>query len=111
MSPLLTFLAVVGGAAVAWRALRALLRIARFAVDRVVAGETAEARAQRGDLTGMAEASEWKREAGRLRRRAFATFAFWVVLLLAPPLTPWGALLYAAYAPLWLVHLTPFGRL
>lgn len=110
MSALLTFLAVAGATAVAWRALRALMRLTRFAVDRVVAGETAEARAQHGDLTGMAEASEWRREAGRRRRRAFATFAFWLVLLLAPPLTPWGQVLYAAYAPLWLLHVTPFGR-
>lgn len=99
----LYILAVIGFAAALWRLLRAALRLARRGVDAFLAREVAETRAQRGDLTGMAEARDWAARARRARLRAIAEACFWLALLVLPPLLlPSPVVAYAAYAVLWL---------
>jgi hypothetical protein len=104
---LITVLAFAGVLAVLYRAARTMLRLLRRGVDALVAGEMAELRAQRGDLTGMADAAGAREVARRRRFLALAMLCFWVLLLIVPPLTPWPGLLYALYSVLWLV---PHGR-
>ncbi len=103
MSVLVFALAALGFLAVARRVVVAGFRLLGRGVDRFVAGETAEVRARRGDLTGLAEASGRETTARRAQLASLGVFSFWVLLLVAPALTPWPRLLYAAYSALWLV--------
>lgn len=103
MRYLVLLLAFFGVVAVLGRVLRALLRLLHRGIDTLVAGEVEDLRAQRGDLTGMADAAKQKAVARRGRLVAAAKFSFWIGLLVAPPLTPWPATLYAIYSVLWLV--------
>lgn len=96
-------LAFFGVLAVLGRVLRALLKLVHRGVDTLVAGEVHNLRAQRGDLTGMADAGRQKSIARRGRLMAVAMLSFWVGLLVVPPLTPWPAALYAIYSLLWVV--------
>ncbi|MGH7577385.1 MAG: hypothetical protein ACREM1_19925 [Longimicrobiales bacterium] len=96
-------IAFFGVLAVLGRVLRAVLRLAHRGVDTLVAGEVHDLRAQRGDLTGMADAARQRSIARRDRLVAVAMLSFWAGLLVAPPLTPWPAALYAIYSLLWLV--------
>jgi hypothetical protein len=105
MEAALVILAVLGFVAALLRLLRAAFGALRHGVDEYVAREAAEARARRGDLTGMAEAQTLNRGARRARIRALAFAAFWLVLLVAPPFTPWARELYAACSLLWLFPL------
>jgi hypothetical protein len=102
MEAALVILAVLGFVAALVRLLRAALGALRHGVDEYVAREAAEARARRGDLTGMAEAQTWNRGARRARIRALALVALWLALLIAPAFTPWARELYAACSLLWL---------
>jgi hypothetical protein len=100
-------LAVLGVAAVLLRLVRAALWALRGGVDAFLAGDVAETRAQRGDLTGLADA-EAEREVARRRRMIAAGSLFlWGGLLIVPPLTPWPAMLYASYSLLWLLPHHP----
>lgn len=110
MNVVLTLLAVLGVLALVYRAAASLLRLLGTSVDRLFAREAATVRANRGDLTGMAEASAWQARTGRRRRRALAVFLAWVVLLVVPPLSPWGRAVYAACSALWLLHIVPLRR-
>ncbi|MGH7554412.1 MAG: hypothetical protein ACREMQ_15515, partial [Longimicrobiales bacterium] len=92
---LITLLAIAGVLAVLYRAARTTLRLLRRSVDALVARETAELRAQRGDLTGMAGAADARAVARRQRLLALALLCFWMLLLIVPPLTPWPGVLYA----------------
>lgn len=103
MRILILLLAVAGGLAVFSRVVRALLRLLHRGIDAFVAREVADLRAQKGDLTGLADASRQRADARRRKVLAVAALSFWVVLLVAPPLTPWPALLYALYSVLWLI--------
>lgn len=96
-------LAFFGVLAVLARVLRAALKLLHRGVDTLVAGEVHDLRAQRGDLTGMADAARQRSIARRGRVLAVAMLSFWVGLLVAPPLTPWPAALYAVYSLLWIV--------
>jgi len=103
MEPAITILAAFGVAALALRLARAALRALQRGVDVFVAREMAKTRAQRGDLTGLAEAEAWARTARRERLRAAARTAVWLALLAAPASTPWTREIYAACAVLWFV--------
>ncbi len=105
MRDVLTVLAVLAFLAVLLRLARSLLRAIGRSAERVVAGQALDARAQRGDLTGMAEAGEWRRAAGQKRIRAFTTVALWAALLVVPPYTSWTRIVYAAYSLLWVASL------
>jgi len=106
MNPPVAILAVLGFAAVALRLMRAVLRLLAGEADALVARETAAMRAERGDLTGLAEAEAGVRRARRARVAQLARVALWLAWLAVPPATPWAAQLYAAGAVLWL----PIGR-
>jgi hypothetical protein len=99
----LIFLAVFGVLAVLSRIARAGFRLLHRGVDAFIAREVTELRAQKGDLTGMADAAQQRGLARRRRLVAAGTLSFWVVLLVAPPLTPWPEVLYAMYSVLWFI--------
>ena len=110
MQWLWALLTILGFVAVAWRAGRAAAYALGRTAERATAGHAADARARHGDLTGMAEADAWHRRAGRLRRRALWTCAFWLVLLIVPAYTAWTRPLYTACALLWLLDVLPRRR-
>jgi hypothetical protein len=103
MNTILILLSVAGLVAVLIRAVRAGMRLLSRGVDGFLAGEVAQQRALRGDLTGVADADRDRGAARAWRRRAAGELALWVALLAAPPLTPWPEGLYATYAVLWLL--------
>jgi hypothetical protein len=111
MNLALMLLAVAGFAAAAVRAAVALFMAVRSGVDSFLARDLAESRGQRGDLTGLADATALRQTARRRRFVALGVFALWAALLIVPPLTPWPLLLYAGYSLLWLVprRRTPTG--
>ncbi len=98
MRIVLAILALLGIVAVVARLARALLRALGRTAEHVAAGHAVETKAQRGDLTGLAEAGAWRTQAGRRRRNAWLVGALWGALLVAPLYTPWTLYLYAAYA-------------
>lgn len=101
--------AFFGVLAVLARVLRALLKLLHRGVDTLVAGEVHDLRAQRGDLTGMADAARQKSVARRGRLGALAMLSFWGGLLVVPLLTPWRVELYAIYSLLWLMPRVRLG--
>ncbi len=101
-----TMLAVVGFAGVAWRALRAGIRLLDSVAELLWANELARARARRGDLTGMDQADAEARDGRRSRGRAALAVALWLLLLTAPAATPWTRVLYAMVSPVWLMPRT-----
>jgi hypothetical protein len=104
MTRFLLVLAVLGFAAVLWRCLGAAIRAVRQGVDHFISREMAETRAQRGDVTGMVEATGWAEEARRGRRRAVAEMVLWALLLALPPwLFSSPVPFYAAYTLVWLL--------
>jgi hypothetical protein len=105
MRAFLTLLSILGVLAVALRLGRSLLRAIGRSAEGVAAGQAVDARAQRGDLTGMAEATEWRRLAARRRWRALTTSGMWAALLVGPAYTSWTLPIYAAYALLWVWDL------
>jgi len=102
MEAALIILAVLGFVAVLIRLVRAAFGALRHGVDAFIAREAVEARARRGDLTGMAEAQDWNRGARRARLRSLLIAALCLAGLIAPAFTPWTREVYAAYSLLWL---------
>lgn len=84
-----------------------MLLLMRRGIDSLLTRELVELRARRGDLTGLADATDARSLARQRRLLAVATFCFWLLLLVIPALTPWPAVLYALYALLWVL---PQGR-
>ncbi len=105
MRELLILLSILGVLAVALRLARALLRTIGRSAEGVAAGQAVDARAQRGDQTGMAEATAWRRAAARRRWRALTLSGLWGALLVGPAYTSWTRVIDAAYALLWVVDL------
>lgn len=101
-TPLL-LLGIAGFAAVALRAVIALLASLRGGIEAIFARGLADTRRQRGDLTGLADAAAARTTANRRRYVALGFFFLWAGLLVVPPLTPWPRMLYAAYCVLWLL--------
>ena len=103
MSLLLGILAALGVLALLAAVFRAALRLLRGGVEMFLAGEVANARAGRGDLSGLTAAREW-RASSRSAKRLYTVQALgWLVLLIAPMFTPWTTEVYAACAALWLL--------
>lgn len=94
---------MIGIAALIWRLAGTSFRLLRRGVDAYLASETADTRAQRGDLTGMQEAVQVKRLARRRRAAALTWLAVWVALLILPASLHWTGWIYAACALLWLL--------
>jgi hypothetical protein len=107
MDAAFTLLAVAGIAAIVIRAFAAGARALRGGVEAFLARDAADVRAQRGDLTGLADASVARDAARRRRLYALGAMSFWIGLLVVPPLTPWPRFLYAVYSLLWLVPRRP----
>ncbi len=106
MRVVLLVFGVIGWAAVVWRLLWATLRLLHRGAESVLAGDIADRRAGRGDITGMQEAAAERAVTVRTRRRAAAFVLLWLVLLIVPTLTTTPELLYALYSPLWLLRAT-----
>jgi hypothetical protein len=100
---MIMILAVVGIAAAVWHLVRAAFRFLRHGATGLWTGEVARNHARRGDVTGLEEARRQQESVVRWRTRAAMEAAGWLVLLLVPPLTPWGTYIYAAYTVLWFV--------
>jgi len=98
MEPVLDLLAALGCVAVALRAGRSVLRALRWGAECVFADEIAETRAQRGDVTGMREATAMAIEARHGRRVELIRLGVLLLLLLGPVATPWPRTLYVGYA-------------
>jgi hypothetical protein len=102
-SPIVAVLAVVGGVGLAYRLVRALLRLGLVAVEGTMLAGLTEVSARQGDLTGMAERRVQTQRLRRARLRAGGFVLLWGALLAVPPLAGVAALVYAAAAPLWLL--------
>lgn len=103
MDVIILMLAVAGFLAALRGLSRSALGLMVRGVEEIVAREATDIQARRGDLTGLQDADAHTARARSRRRRSILAVAFWVVLLLLPPLTPWTAALYAAWSPLWLL--------
>ena len=97
----MTILAVAGILAAAWHVVRAAFRLLWQEASGFWANELSRTHARRGDVTAL-EAS--KRQAAMVavrRRRVLAEGIGWLALLVAPPLTPWTAWIYAGSSAFW----------
>jgi hypothetical protein len=103
MDILLTVLALVGVAAAVWHVVRAAFRFLGHGAAGMWADEVARNHARRGDVTGVEDSRRQREAVKRRKTRAGAEAVGWLILLLVPPLTPWGRHIYAAYTLLWLV--------
>jgi hypothetical protein len=103
MTLLLILLAIPGVAAVMLRLFKALMRAARYSLERYVARQIVQQRATRGDLSGMAEADKVRREAADKQVRFVGETLMWSALLGAPLLFPPAILLYPLYSIFWFV--------
>lgn len=82
----LYILAGLGILAVSRRLVVAFVHVLRSGVEAYLAGEVAQTRANRGDITGMEEAYDTVAAARRVRGRALRAVVAWAVLLLLPVL-------------------------
>jgi hypothetical protein len=105
---IVTFLAISGVIAVLIRVAGALFVLLRRGAEGIIARELASTRRQRGDLTGLDDATAAHAEARRRRYLATGLLCIWAGLLIVPPLTPWPALIYATYSVLWLLPRRAF---
>lgn len=103
METILIILAVAGVAAALWHLVRAVFRFLSYGATGLWVRELGRTRARRGDVTGLQDARRDHRSASRRKTRAALEATGWLVLLLAPPLTPWARYVYASYALLWIV--------
>jgi hypothetical protein len=100
---ILTILAIAGVAAAVWHLLRAAFRFLSHGATGLWVGELGRTRARRGDVTGLQDAERDRREARSRKNRAGLEATGWLVLLVAPSLTPWARHIYAVCAVLWIV--------
>lgn len=102
MEHILSVFATGGIAAVLWRLLRTALRALGLSADAFLAGELVEARANRGDLTGLAEARARADSVRRARVRALLGAGAWLAVAVVPALLlPHPAAFYAGCSILW----------
>jgi hypothetical protein len=100
---LLTLLAATGIAAAIWHVVRAASRYLRVDAAGLRTDQAAPTHDGRGDAAGIEEARRERESAGTRRTRFGAEAVGWIILLLVPPLTPWGRHIYAVYTLLWFV--------
>jgi hypothetical protein len=98
---LVTVLAFLGCFALIGLWLRALLRALTRGAEVLLNRSAAEAKRERGDLTGYAEVTDVNRRARALRLRATAELAFYTAVLAAPLFTPYGRYAWAVFGALW----------
>jgi len=103
MDFLLLLLAILGFLAVLRLSAVAGLRALGRGVEAFLAREVSEAHARRGDITALQAARITRTKTSRARLYAVLRLALTVALLVVPALSPWPRLIYATYAPLWLL--------
>jgi len=103
MTLLLILLAIPGVAAVMLRLFMALMRAGRYSLERYVARQIVEQRANRGDLSGLAEANKVRSEAANKQMRFLGETLVWGALLGAPLLFPPAVFLYPLYSIFWFI--------
>jgi hypothetical protein len=110
VSTVLNILAAAGIAAAAWHLVRAAFRFLRAGATGLWAEELGRTHARRGDLTSLEESERDRSEAARSRSWHGVEALAWLVVLVAPVLTPWATALYAVCALLWLVPVVRGAR-
>jgi hypothetical protein len=103
MDILLNLLALIGIAAAVWHVVRAAFRFLGHGAAGMWTDEVARTHARRGDVTALEDSRRQREAVARRKTRAGVEAVGWLILLLVPPLTPWGRHIYAAYTLLWLV--------
>ncbi|CAN5616222.1 hypothetical protein BH23GEM6_BH23GEM6_23570 [soil metagenome] len=103
LSPVLFLLAFAGGAALVYRSVGGLFRLALRASQETAAAQLAEVSARRGDLTEMAERRRAAEAARRDRRRVTVVTLFWMLWLAVPLILGWAPTAFAVAALLWLL--------
>ena len=103
MTILLILLAIPGVLAVLVRLGVALFGASRHTVEWFVARQISHQRAERGDLSGLAEAEKIRGEAARQQRRWALHALMWIILLAFPLLIPGAVIVYPFYSILWLL--------
>ena len=101
MTLVLILLAIPGVAAVMLRLFTALMRAARYSLERYVARQIVQQRANRGDLSGMAEANKVRSAAASKQMRFVGETLVWGALLAMPLLFPPAIILYPFYSIFW----------
>lgn len=103
MTIILILLAIPGVLAVLLRLGAALLQAAKFSLERYVARQMFDQRANRGDLSGMAEADKVRASAANRQMRFVAETAMWAALLGLPLMFPPTVIVYPFYSIFWFV--------
>jgi hypothetical protein len=98
---LVTILAFLGCFALIGLWLRALLHALTRGAEVLLNRSAADARMQRGDLTGFAEVTDVNRRARTLRLRATAELALYTAVLAAPLFTRYGRYAWAVFGVIW----------
>ena len=103
MTFILILLAIPGVLAVLLRLSLAVLAATRHTVERFVARQIADQRAQRGDISGVTEAARLRDAAARQQWRFIIQALVWATLLLFPLAFPAAVVIYPFYSLLWLL--------
>jgi hypothetical protein len=106
LSGLTLVLAVLGGAALVYRAMGGIFRLALRASQETAARGMAEVSARRGDLTSMVERQRAAELARRDRRIQMALTAVWILWFVIPLLLGSARLPLAFASVLWLLPTT-----
>jgi hypothetical protein len=101
MTILIILLALPGVLAVLLRLGIALMGATKYSVEWYVARQISAQRAERGDLSGLAEARKIVDAAGRQQRRYILHAIAWVVLLALPLIMPAAVIVYPFYSLFW----------
>jgi hypothetical protein len=103
MTIILILLAIPGVLAVLLRLGVALFSATRHTVEWYVARQISNQKAERGDLSGLAEAEKIRNEAARQQRRWGLHALVWTTLLAFPLMIPGAVIVYPFYSILWLL--------
>src|SRR5512141_951272 len=101
MTFLLAVIALPGIAAVLLRWSRAVFVTARHTIERFIAGQIADTRAQRGDISGMSEAESIRQQSRSAAVRSLVEVLGWSAALVLPVFLPGTILIYMLYGLLW----------
>ena len=103
MTFILILLAIPGVLAVLVRLTISLIAATKHTVERYVAKQIKDQRAERGDLSGLAEAERVRAEAARKQMRWVFHSLGWITLLAFPLMIPGAVIVYPLYSLLWLL--------
>jgi hypothetical protein len=100
---LASLLAMVGGAALVYRAVGGVFRLVLRASQETAASGMAELSASRGDVTGMLERQRLAEAARRDRRRHSILTITWILWFILPLIFGGARIAYALASVLWLL--------